>query len=79
LIEKGDAIKAVVKDVYEIAEQILNDTRKFIKTQPFNHYIRPGSVQGCFKIAKVLSFSSLSRSKCSLTTDSTYLYVLNLS
>jgi hypothetical protein len=77
LVGKGKIIQPLIEELYETIEQMLNETRKFIASQPFDHYIRQGSVQGCFKIAKALSFSSLSKSNCSFATDSNYLYVLH--
>jgi hypothetical protein len=78
LISKEANIRKTLEGSYERAIELIENTRIFIQSQQFFHYIRQDSAQGYFKIAKQISFKYHNRSMCSLATDGTYIYVIPL-
>ncbi len=75
LITKAPTLTPVLEGIYEKVAAKIKETAAFVESQRFMHYIRPDSAQGCFKIAKPITFNQINKDKCSMTTDGSYLYV----
>lgn len=75
LIARGPLVNKVISENYEDIRKVLKDTEDHLSSFKFLHTIRPDSIQGCFKIAKPISFASFNRSNCCIATDGIYIFV----
>ncbi len=75
LISNADALAPGLSGSYPDMLKCIRSAETQRNSYRFLHYIRPDSAQGCFKIAKPISFSYYNKSTCSMATDGAYLYV----